>query len=461
MENKENSLLAGFTLFADACLGTALYAGIILANGMFNYPGAKASIAVVGLAYLYIVLNGGIILYRKDTHSWQIPLLVLRNTSKLILFASLLLIVSHIMILPALEMATYFTLVCVTSSIFRLCINNVVKEYRKKDKNRKKVVLVGSAASNIELYEELVGIPTLGYTVTGYFDDHPNTKFPANCKYLGSPKDVTDYLRHNKDIRNLYCSLPSQRQEDILPIIHYCVNNLVEFYNVPSIRNYLYNRMNLNMVGSVPVLGLYRNPLSDTRYRMAKRLFDIAFSLTFLCTLFPFILLIVSIITKCTMPGPVFFKQKRSGLNNKPFYCLKFRSMVVNNDADKVQATKNDPRKTKWGDIMRKTNIDELPQFINVLKGEMSVVGPRPHMLKHTDEYSKLIDKYMVRHIVKPGITGWSQVTGFRGETKELWQMEERVKRDLWYIQHWTFGLDLLIILKTITNAIKGEKQAY
>ena len=110
---------------------------------------------------------------------------------------------------------------------------------------------------------------------------------------------------------------------------------------------------------------------------------------------------------------------------------------------------------------MRKTNIDELPQFINVLKGEMSVVGPRPHMLKHTDEYSKLIDKYMVRHIVKPGITGWSQVTGFRGETKELWQMEERVKRDLWYIQHWTFGLDLLIILKTITNAIKGEKQAY
>ena len=135
--------------------------------------------------------------------------------------------------------------------------------------------------------------------------------------------------------------------------------------------------------------------------------------------------------------------------------------MRVNKDSDKVQATLNDPRKTRLGNFMRKTSIDELPQFINVLLGDMSVVGPRPHMLKHTEEYSKLIDKYMVRHLVKPGITGWAQVTGFRGEPKELWQMEGRVERDIWYLEHWTFVLDLYIIYKTVKNAIKGEKEAY
>ena len=135
--------------------------------------------------------------------------------------------------------------------------------------------------------------------------------------------------------------------------------------------------------------------------------------------------------------------------------------MNVNADADKVQATKDDPRKTKWGNIMRKTNIDELPQFINVLMGSMSVVGPRPHMVKHTEEYSALIDKYMVRHWVKPGITGWAQVQGARGETKELWQMEDRIKKDIWYIENWTMWLDFRIIYLTVRNIFLGDKQAY
>ena len=161
------------------------------------------------------------------------------------------------------------------------------------------------------------------------------------------------------------------------------------------------------------------------------------------------------------MPGPIFFKQNRNGLNDKEFYCYKFRSMKVNKEADTLQATKDDPRKTRWGNIMRKTNIDELPQFINVLLGDMSIVGPRPHMLKHTEEYSKLINKYMVRHFVKPGITGWSQVTGYRGETKELKDMEGRVIGDIWYIEHWSFWLDIYIIYKTVRNAIHGEKNAY
>ena len=211
----------------------------------------------------------------------------------------------------------------------------------------------------------------------------------------------------------------------------------------------------------VPITVLRMVPIQRYRHKFVKRTFDIVFSLCFLCTLFIPILIIVTIITKMTMPGPIFFKQKRNGLNDKEFYCYKFRSMKVNADADKVQATKDDPRKTKWGNIMRKTSIDELPQFINVLMGDMSVVGPRPHMLKHTEEYSKLINKYMVRHLVKPGITGWSQVTGYRGETKELKDMEGRIRGDIWYIEHWSFWLDLYIIYKTVANAIHGEKNAY
>ena len=157
----------------------------------------------------------------------------------------------------------------------------------------------------------------------------------------------------------------------------------------------------------------------------------------------------------------MFFKQKRTGLYGREFYCYKFRTMKVNVDADNLQATKDDPRKTRVGEFLRHTSIDELPQFINVFKGDMSIVGPRPHMLKHTEEYSKLIDTYMVRHAVKPGITGWAQVTGYRGQTEELWQMEGRVEKDIWYIEHWSFALDLKIMAFTVINAIKGEEQAF
>ena len=158
------------------------------------------------------------------------------------------------------------------------------------------------------------------------------------------------------------------------------------------------------------------------------------------------------------MPGPVFFKQKRNGLYGKEFTCLKFRSLKVNADADTKQATENDPRKTKWGNIMRRTNIDELPQFINVLLGDMSIVGPRPHMVKHTEEYRALINKYMVRHFAKPGITGLAQVTGWRGETSELWMMEERIRKDIWYVENWSLLLDIKIIFRTITNMLGFEK---
>lgn len=217
----------------------------------------------------------------------------------------------------------------------------------------------------------------------------------------------------------------------------------------------------MELLADIPVLYIRDEPLLQSENKLIKRAFDFICSTFFLCTFYPFIYLIVGCIIKITSPGPIYFKQERSGENGEVFYCIKFRSMKLNKDSDKVQATENDPRKTKFGNFLRKSNIDELPQFINVWKGDMSMVGPRPHMLKHTEMYSNLINKYMVRHLVKPGITGWAQVTGFRGETKELSQMEGRVKKDIWYIENWSFLLDLRIILKTVINIMLGDKNAY
>lgn len=316
----------------------------------------------------------------------------------------------------------------------------------------------------LELYNTLMDDPSRGYHVRGYFNDVENPEFPEEIPYLGEISLMNDYLDlpENSNVESVYCCLTSNRSREIRDIINYCENHVKRFYSVPNVRNYLKRRMEMELVGDVPVLYVRNEPLQEVGNRFLKRLFDIVCSTIFLCTLFPIIYIIVAIVIKLTSPGPIFFKQKRNGLNGEEFYCYKFRSMKVNAQADTLQATENDPRKTKFGDFMRKTNIDELPQFINVFIGDMSLVGPRPHMVKHTEEYSELINKYMVRHFIKPGITGWAQVNGCRGETKELYQMEERIRKDIWYVEHWSFWLDLRIMWMTVRNMLlRNEKNAY
>ena len=354
---------------------------------------------------------------------------------------------------------TFYSLFFLVLVAYRLVLRYLLKQYRRKGGNTRSVVLLGCNPNMVELHRELAGDSTTGFRVIGYFNDTDTAQFYTPVPYLGRPLDVINYLQQ-KPVDQVYCCLPSAQSEVILPIINYCENHMIRFYSVPNVHSYLHRRMYFEMLGNVPVLSIRREPLSFIENRLLKRTFDILFSLAFLCTLFPIIYVIVGIAIKCSSPGPIFFKQKRSGKNGREFYCYKFRSMRVNAESDTLQATASDPRKTRLGEFLRHTNLDELPQFINVLLGDMSVVGPRPHMLKHTEEYSRLIDKYMVRHLVRPGVTGWAQVTGFRGETRELWQMEGRVQRDVWYLEHWTFLLDLYIIYKTVANVIKGEKEA-
>jgi putative colanic acid biosynthesis UDP-glucose lipid carrier transferase len=343
--------------------------------------------------------------------------------------------------------------------LWRVLMRILLKTYRRKGHDLKRVIIVGAGKNGMELYRIMKNELDYGFTVVGFFDDNVALK-DVLPNYLGNTNEVNDYVfRHAID--EIYCTLPGTQGEKILNLLNFAEKNMVRFYIVPEFYRNVKKSLIMEMMESIPLLSIRREPLQATYNRALKRAFDIIFSLFILIAIYPFLYLIIGTLIKMTSPGPILFKQKRTGLYGQEFECYKFRTMRKNPEADTTQAAKDDPRKTRLGDYLRKTNLDEFPQFLNVLAGNMSVVGPRPHMLKHTEEYSALIDKYMVRHLVKPGVTGWAQVTGYRGETKTLEQMDGRVKRDVWYIENWSFFLDLKIIVVTIFNMFKGERNAY
>lgn len=333
-----------------------------------------------------------------------------------------------------------------------------IKQYRRKGRNFSRAVIVGTNPTAQRLMQELSSDNGFGYKFMGFFDDEKQPDTPQEM-YRGPISLLDDFVREHQ-INEIFCTLPGENADALSRTLAVADANVAQYYYVPPISRYINRNFEMYALGSVPVMSIRHNPLMRMRNRVLKRSFDILFS-TVAMVLFPIVLIPVAIAIKISSPGPVFFKQKRTGYKGKEFTCYKFRTMRVNAQADSLQATEHDPRKTKVGDFMRRTNIDELPQFINVFLGNMSVVGPRPHMLKHTEEYSRLIDKYMVRHLIKPGITGWAQVNGLRGQTDQLWQMEQRVEHDVWYIEHWSFLLDLKIIVRTVINAIHGEKNAF
>ena len=353
----------------------------------------------------------------------------------------------------------YYVVTVVIFSLWRVLVRVTLKMYRRKGHNFKKIIIVGAGKNGMELYRVMKDDLSYGFSVMGFFDDNLSLK-SVLPNYLGMTHDVESYVQAN-DIDEIYCTLPGTQDEKILRIMNFAEKHMIRFYIVPEFYRNIKKSLVMEIMESIPLLAIRREPLQAAYNRALKRSFDIVFSLGVLLTIYPILYVIIGTLIKVTSPGPIFFKQKRTGLYGQEFECYKFRTMRVNADADKLQAGKDDPRKTRIGDFLRRTNLDEFPQFINVLKGEMSVVGPRPHMLKHTEQYSALIDKYMVRHLVKPGVTGWAQVTGYRGETKTLEQMEGRVKRDVWYIENWSFFLDLKIIVVTVLNMSKGEKNAY
>ena len=368
------------------------------------------------------------------------------------------------LVLPSIKFTAYFTIVLYVSMLASRYLERwLVMRYRHMGRNTRKVVFVGSDSSIKPVYDYLVQDPSTGYRVLGYYADNIVEECPEGLLFKGTLADLEKKITADNipgAADELYCSLPVSESDRIRQIMRYCNNNVVHFYYIPTVSFVFGPALKSERIGDTTVFTNYSEPLEIPANKMVKRTFDVCASLFVLICLLPFIP-IIALIIKIQSPGPLFFKQVRTGLSGKEFYCYKFRSMHVNKDADLVQATEHDPRKFAFGNFMRKANIDELPQFFNVLNGNMSIVGPRPHMLKHTEVYRQLIDKYMVRHFVKPGITGWAQVTGFRGETKELWQMKGRVKRDIWYIEHWSIWLDIRIMWKTAVQIFVHDKNAY
>ena len=341
---------------------------------------------------------------------------------------------------------------------WRFVVVYILKLFRSVGGNFKQVIIVGSGGSGNQIYNYFKKDIASGYKFLGFFEDNPENSIHTDL-VIGTVSDVADFSLRNK-VDEIFCALPLTATKKIRELMTFADNNLIRFRIVPDFRGFLNKKVNMDFYDDVPVLTVRSEPLENVFNRFIKRTFDIIFSLLVILIIFPLLFPLFSILIKLSSKGPVFFVQKRSGRRNEEFYCFKFRTMAVNENAHTIQATKGDGRITKVGNFLRKSSLDELPQFFNVLIGNMSVIGPRPHMLKHTEEYSMLIDKFMVRHLVKPGITGWAQVNGYRGTTLNPKYMIKRVRYDMWYIENWSLLLDIKIVFLTVYNMVTGEENA-
>lgn len=358
---------------------------------------------------------------------------------------------------PIWAVVIYFMATFAAISSERLLIRYLIKHFHHKGCDSMRVIFLGSGPE-MQPIADIMNDTWTGYQLIGTFTDTPDNSL-KNVKRLGSVAEACDYVHQHK-IEEVYCGLSERSVLELESLYRLCNVQVIRIYLVPTIHRIMSRRTYIKDFGDCKVFTLHREPLAVYYNRILKRCFDIIFSGLFLITLYPIFYLFVAIVTKLTNPGPIYFRQDRTGYNGKTFTCLKFRSMRINDQADTLQATANDARITRFGNFLRKSSIDEFPQFINVFRGEMSVVGPRPHMLAHTEYYSKLIGEYMVRHYILPGVTGWAQVSGCRGETKTTAEMAKRVKKDIWYIEHWSVWLDIIIVLKTIFGVFFPDKKA-
>ena len=333
----------------------------------------------------------------------------------------------------------------------------LLKKYRKLGYNYKQVVLIGKV-DKIPSIIQFFTKKEHGYKLIAFFSDSGQKNRLKVPSYPIS--HLEDFCFENK-VEEMYYSESIYNSELLDKIIRFCDDSMIRLKIIPDFSAFKQRKFVVDFYSSGPIITLREEPLQDEFNRILKRFFDIIFSLIVVGLILSWLVPLIATLIKLTSKGPVFFVQRRSGLDNKEFNCLKFRTMAVNDDSDSRQASKTDSRITPLGRFLRKTSLDEMPQFFNVLLGDMSVVGPRPHMLKHTSMYSNIIEGYMVRQLVLPGITGAAQANGYRGETKVLFDMEQRVKYDVWYIENWSLFLDLKLIVLTIINMIKGQKNAY
>ncbi len=349
---------------------------------------------------------------------------------------------------------TVFYYVIITTLFFlteRIIIKLALNFIRKRGYNYRNYLIIGAGKLGIDFYETVTERYELGIKIIGFLEDDTNPKDIDNIRHYKKIKEMIlaetsqiENVLKSMSIDNVIVTLPLTAERQIIEITNTCEKYGIKAELIPDYRKIVSSNPSFRIIEDFPLIGIRNVPLENMFNRLIKRMFDLIIAIPGIIILTPFFLIIMVII-KLTSKGPVFFKQKRTGFQQKEFKIIKFRTMKVNSEADSLQATKDDPRKTKFGEFLRRTNIDELPQIINVIKGEMSIVGPRPHMIAHTDEFYKKYDKYMVRHWVKPGITGLAQVNGWRGNS----DIGIRVKYDIKYIENWSIWLDIKIVFLT------------
>ncbi len=360
-----------------------------------------------------------------------------------------------------LKLFSLYYFIFMTIAIFaQKYLIDVFRITKRNNNKRTNVLIVGGGKLGMNFCEYTKLHPAYGYDVVGVLDNHQLSP-THNGQYLGKIDQLQEILESDMNINEIVVALPPSAVKSVKQVVMISKNQAVHVRVMPDYSHFVSPGFTVETFGGMLMVNPRPEPLEALHLRVIKRLFDIGFSLMaliFLCSwLFP----IIAIVIKLNSKGPVFFKQLRSGKNTVPFYCYKFRSMYLNDKAHLNSATKNDPRITIIGKILRKTNIDELPQFFNVLIGQMAVVGPRPHMVSQNQVYSKIISQYMVRQLIKPGVTGLAQVSGYRGETKTTADMQTRIKLDVWYLEHWSFWMDIKIIFMTVRNMLKGDDKAY
>lgn len=392
---------------------------------------------------------------------------ILRQTAKTtvvhISFLAVFLLITSEDVMFKRMLLVCLTILTAAFIVSRFFVTYIVEFIIKKAKLHLKTAIVGYNETGVKLAEYFEGNSSI-YSFEGFFDNDnglSNSSINKEGNIVGPIEKCIEFAVKN-DIHEIYSTLLPDQHREVTKLVEvadrYCVR--VRFVGSFSGNDDI-TLSYIEDIDSMPVMSLRAEPLHMLNNRVKKKIFDCVVSCLVIVLVLSWLVPIIGLLIKLESKGPVFFKQLRSGKNNKAFWCYKFRSMTVNDRSDELQATKNDFRVTKIGAFLRKTSLDEFPQFFNVLKGDMSIVGPRPHMLKHTEEYSALINKYMVRQFLKPGITGWAQVNGYRGETRHTSLMKKRVEHDIWYMENWSLMLDIRIIFMTMINVFRGEAAAY
>lgn len=339
-------------------------------------------------------------------------------------------------------------------ALLRALSHYLIKRYRLMGGNFRNVIIVGMADNAKKLANFFNTRKEYGYRFHGYFSSNE-----SDFSNIGKLQDIPAFAE-KINLHQIYCNVSELKVDEINKLIRFAENNLIEILFIPDAKIDYGQNLALQYYDYIPVFALREIPF-QTDMKWIKRGFDILFSFLVIVLILSWLIPLLGILIRLESKGPIIFKQKRNGLNNGEFEVFKFRSMCINGFSDKKQTCMGDQRLTKIGKFIRRTSIDEMPQFINVFLGSMSVVGPRPHPVFMTDQYAKIIDKYMVRHFVKPGVTGLAQVKGYRGEVQDKEQMRNRIRLDKFYIENWSFFLDLEIIMDTVLNSFKKNQNVY